>query len=73
MVSSSEPATGSCIRFDDVAHGVTIVGLGISNGKPVTFQMVAVDNGLLPGTIFLSLDDGYTLTGTLLNGAVILR
>ena len=50
-----------------------MVGLGVSNGKPVIFQMVAVDNGLLPGTIFLSLDDGYTLIGTLLNGAVILR
>jgi hypothetical protein len=61
------------IQFDDVAHSVTMVGLGISNGKPVTFQMVAVDNGLLPGTIFLSLDDGYTLVGTLLNGSVILR
>jgi hypothetical protein len=61
------------IQFDDAAHSVTMVGLGISNGKPVTFQMVAVDNGLLPGTIFLTLDDGYTLMGTLLNGTVILR
>jgi hypothetical protein len=61
------------VAFDDVAHSVTLFGTGLSNGKPVNFQMVAVDNGLLPGTVFLTLDDGYTLSGTLINGFVTLN
>ena len=48
-------------------------GTGLSNGKAVNFQMVAVDNGALPGTVLLTLDDGYTLSGTLINGVVSLK
>lgn len=61
------------IQFDDVADSVTMVGTGLSNGKTVAFEMVAVNNGTLPATIFLTLDDGYTLSGPLLNGTVILN
>src|ERR1700681_309249 len=53
------------VQFDDVAHSVTLSGTGISNGKSVNFQMVAVNNGALPGTVVLMLDDGYTLSGRL--------
>jgi hypothetical protein len=61
------------VAFDDVAHSITMFGTGLSNGKAVNFQMVAVDNGLLPGTVLLTLDDGYTLSGTLINGFVTLN
>jgi hypothetical protein len=61
------------VAFDDVAHSVTIFGTGLSNGKAVNFQMVAVDNGALPGTLLLTLDDGYTLAGRLINGVITLN
>jgi hypothetical protein len=61
------------VTFDDVAHSVTIFGTGLSNGKAVNFQLVAVDNGALPGTLLLTLDDGYTLSGRLINGVVTLN
>jgi hypothetical protein len=81
QVQANDPGAGEdfkstqvqSVAFDDVAHSVTLFGTGLSNGKPVNFQMVAVDNGLLPGTVFLTLDDGYTLSGTLINGFVTLN
>jgi hypothetical protein len=52
---------------------VTIVGDGTNNGNPVTFTMVAVDNGLLPGVFTVMLSDGYAVSGTLLSGFIQLR
>lgn len=81
QVEASDPGAGEdfkstqvqSIAFDDVAHSVTMFGTGLSNGKAVNFQMVAVDNGALPGMVLLTLDDGYTLSGTLISGVVTLK
>jgi hypothetical protein len=59
--------------FDDIAHAVTIVGAGTNAGRPVSFTMLGVDNGALPGLFSLALSDGYALTGTLLSGFIQLR
>ena len=61
------------VAFDDVAHTMTIVGTGLDNGLPVTFTAIAVDNGQTSLNMFsLTLSDGYTNTGTLLDGSITL-
>ena len=61
------------VAFDDVARSMTIVGLGVDNGLPVTFTAVAVDNGATGlDTFSLTLSDGYTNAGNLLDGIVTL-
>jgi hypothetical protein len=60
--------------FDDVAHSLTVRGTGTDNGTPVTFTMVAVDNGATTRDTFsLVLSDGYNNKGTLLDGAIPLH
>jgi len=59
--------------FDDIAHSVTIVGDGTNAGHPVSFTMVGMDNGLLPGVFSLVLSDGYAITGALLSGSIQLQ
>jgi hypothetical protein len=59
--------------FDDIAHTVTIVGDGTNAGHPVSFTMVGVDNGLLPGVFSLVLSDGYAISGALLSGSIQLQ
>ena len=62
------------VAFDDVAHTVTMTGLGTDNGVPVTFTMVAADSALAPPGLFsLALSDGYTNSGSLLDGSVSLQ
>jgi hypothetical protein len=62
------------VAFDDVAHAITIVGVGIDNGLPVTFTAVGVDNGLTAlDTFSLTLSDGYTNAGALLDGTIKLH
>ena len=82
QVQSNDPGSGKdfhstqmqSTQFDDGAHSVTIFGTGVSNGLPVSFVMIAVDNGpLLPGYFSLTLSDGYTLAGDLLRGRVLLH
>ena len=59
------------VAFDDVARTMTIVGLGVDNGIPVTFTAVAVDNGAAGlDTFGLTLSDGYSNAGNLLDGIV---
>jgi hypothetical protein len=61
------------VAFDDVAHTITIVGIGLDNGLPVTFTAVAVDKGQTALDAFsLTLSDGYTNAGNLLDGSVTL-
>src|SRR5205823_5821059 len=61
------------VAFDDVVHTMTIVGIGVNNGVPVTFTAVAVDNGATAlDTFSLTLSDGYTNAGNLLDGAITL-
>jgi len=59
--------------YDDVAHTVTITGLGTNNGLPVAFTIVAVDSSLVaPGMFNITLSDGYTNSGHLLDGSITL-
>jgi hypothetical protein len=59
------------VAFDTVARTVTIVGTGTDNGIPVTFTAVGVDNGTTALDMFsLTLSDGYTNAGNLLDGYV---
>jgi hypothetical protein len=78
----SDPGSGtdfhatqvSSATFDDVAHSVTIVGQGVDNGLSVAFTIVAVDSSLVPPGVFsITLSDGYTNTGNLLDGSITLH
>jgi hypothetical protein len=77
-VDEQDPASGSdfhstSIRgatFDDVTHSVTVVGDGTNAGRPVSFTMLGIDNGTLPGVYSLALSDGYAVSGTLLSGSI---
>ena len=59
--------------FDPSTRTVLIQGEGVNAGHPVTFAMVAVDNGTLSGVFSIALSDGYALTGTLLSGSIQLN
>jgi hypothetical protein len=81
VVNASDPGSNMefhstqllSVAFDDVAHTMTIVGIGLDNGLPVTFTAVAVDKGQTALDAFsLTLSDGYTNTGNLLDGSVTL-
>jgi len=62
------------VAFDDVAHTITVAGLGTDNGLPVTFTMAAVDSSLVPPGLFsITLSDGYTNSGNLLDGSITLH
>src|SRR3989454_3781664 len=52
--------------YDDVAHTVTIAGLGTNNGSPVAFTIVAADSSLVPPGLFsITLSNGYSSSGHL--------
>jgi hypothetical protein len=60
--------------FNDATHTMTALGTGLDNGNPVTFVAVAVDNGATSlDTFSLTLSDGYSVGGTLIDGSVNLR
>jgi hypothetical protein len=60
--------------FDTVAHTITIVGVGLNNGIPVTFTAFGIDNGATALDVFsLTLSDGYTNSGNLLDGGITLQ
>ena len=62
------------MSYDTVAHSVTIAGLGTNNGLPVAFTIVAVDSSLVPPGLFsITLSDGYTNSGNLLDGSITLH
>lgn len=53
---------------------LTMIGTGLHDGLPVAFTMVAVDNGnLAPGVFTLILTDGYSVTGSLVNGRIVIE
>jgi hypothetical protein len=57
--------------FDEVAHSVTLTGLGTDNGLSVAFTIVAVDSSLVPPGLFsITLSDGYGNSGNLLDGSI---
>jgi hypothetical protein len=57
--------------FDEVAHSVTLTGLGTDNGLQVAFTIVAVDSSLVPPGLFsITLSDVYSNSGNLLDGGI---
>jgi len=77
--SFSDPGSGvsfqatqfTAATFDEVAHSVTITGMGTDNGKPVAFTIVAVDSSLVaPGMFSITLSDGYAANGNLNGGTI---
>jgi hypothetical protein len=78
----SDPSSGTdfhatqvtSVAYDTVTHTVTIAGLGTNNGLPVAFTIVAVDSSLVPPGLFsITLSDGYTNSGHLVDGSITLR
>jgi hypothetical protein len=64
----------TAVTYDNLAHSVTIAGLGTNNGSQVAFTIVMVDSSLVPPGIFsITLSDGYSNTGSLLAGAITLH
>ena len=62
------------VSRDDAAHSVTMTGLGTNNGLPVAFTIVAVDSTLVPPGMFsITLSDGYTNSGNLIDGSITLH
>src|SRR2546428_707497 len=60
--------------FNDALNSVVITGNGTDNGNAVTFTAIAVDNGATAvDTFALTLSDGYTNSGTLLDGTISLH
>jgi hypothetical protein len=61
------------VVHDDIAHSVTVTGLGTNNGLPVAFTIIAVDSTLVPpGRFTIILSNGYTNTGNLSAGSISL-
>ena len=51
-----------------------MIGTGLHDGLPVGFTMIAVDHGnLAPGVFTLVLSDGYSVTGNLINGSIVIQ
>ena len=78
----SDPGSGTdfhstqvnSVSYDNVAHTVTIAGLGTNNGLPVAFTIVAVDSSLVPPGMFsITLSNGYANSGNLLDGNIALH
>jgi len=63
------------VTYDEVAHTVTIAGLGNNNAiLPVAFTIIAVDSSAVPPGMFsISLSNGYSNSGSLLSGTITLR
>ena len=81
-VTFSDPSAGvsfastqtQSLVFNDATHTMTATGTGLDNGNPVRFVAVAVDNGTTSlDTFSLTLSDGYSAGGNLVDGSVNLR
>jgi hypothetical protein len=70
----STSVTASTVAVENGRQTVTMIGTGVNNGLPVAFTMIGVDNGdLAPGVVTLTLSDGYSISGPLTNGAIVIR
>jgi hypothetical protein len=57
--------------FNQIAHTVTLTGTGTDSGRPVAFTIVAADSSLAPPGMFsITLNDGYSDSGNLLDGSI---
>ena len=64
------------VRIDSVgsANMITITGVGVSGGSPVSFVFTAIETGpTTPGWVSFAFSDGYTNAGTLANGIILLH
>jgi hypothetical protein len=62
------------VQFDDTLGTMTVSGLGVSNGLPVSFLIVEqAATADTPAVYTIQLSDGYVNTGTLLSGTIMLR
>jgi len=53
---------------------ITITGVGVSGGSPVSFVFTAIETGpTTPGWVSFAFSDGYTNAGTLTNGSILLH
>ena len=69
--TSTDSAT---FTSNENSQTLTMIGTGLHDGLPVAFTMVAVDNGsLAPGVFTLILTDGYSITGSLVNGRILIE
>ena len=62
------------VQLDEVTRTVTVIGLGISDGLPVSFTYVAIEPGLTtPGWVSFTFSDGFTNAGPLTSGSIVLH
>jgi hypothetical protein len=67
----STSVNSSTFTSDAGSQTLTMIGTGLHSGLPVGFTMIAVDNGgVSPGVFTLILTDGYSVTGSLVNGSL---
>ncbi len=62
------------VQHDNVARTMTVSGVGLSNGLPVTYVIVEqAATALTPALYTIQLSDGYVNTGSLLSGTITLN
>ena len=62
------------VQTNSAAHMITVSGVGISAGAPISFVFVAVESGpTTPGWVSFTFSDGYSNAGPLLSGGVLLH
>jgi hypothetical protein len=62
------------VLYDDIAHTMTVAGLGTVNGSPVAYTFVVTETSLLSlGVVSFTFSDGYANTGLLIDGSIILH
>ena len=50
---------------------MTLVGIGTNNGAAVSFSIIAADSSLAaPGLFSITLSNGYSNSGALLDGSI---
>jgi len=70
----STSITASTVAVEDGRQTATMIGTGLNNGLPVVFTMIGVDNDdVVPGVFTLTLSDGYSISGNLTSGAIVIR
>jgi hypothetical protein len=69
----STSVNSATFTSDANSRALTMTGTGLHDGLPVGFTMIAVDKGdLVPGVFLLVLTDGYSTTGSLPLGAIVI-
>jgi hypothetical protein len=70
----STAITASTFDVANDRQTVTVAGAGIHNGRPVTFTMIAVNyGGAAPALFQITMSDGYTFTGKVVSGGILIR